>query len=74
MPPPTEESDQRMTEPNAINNTVDLSTYLQRKYERTFNEPWSALEERVLARHPEYVEFMLLWKPMEIKKWWQIWK
>lgn len=57
-----------------FNNSVDLPTYMQLKYERTFNEPWSALEERVLARHPEYREFMFVWEPAKTKKWWQIWK
>lgn len=55
---------------------LDLPDYLERKYEMMFQEPWSALEERVRARHPEFFamyDAMIAEERLE-KKWWQIWK
>lgn len=57
---------------------LDLPQYLERKYEATFQEPWSVLEYRVRARHPEFFALYDAMgdehKTQKTKKWWQIWK
>ena len=35
----------------------DISNAMKADYEKRFGEPWSALETRVLARHPEWKNF-----------------
>jgi hypothetical protein len=56
---------------------LDLPDYMERLYENMFDEPWAALEARVLARHPEYAIFKSINLEPELKpkkKWWQICK
>ena len=56
---------------------IDYGKYLEKRYEEISNEPWSELEKRVRARHPEFFK-MLDWleeiEQQEQRKWWQIWR
>lgn len=47
-------------EPDQGTHPDDIGADMERKYEETFGEPWSALESRVLARHPEYRNFLTI--------------
>lgn len=44
-------------EPVEETHPDDLQKQMEEEYERRFGEPWSALEERVLERHPEFRRF-----------------
>jgi hypothetical protein len=49
--------------------------YLKTKYEREIGEPWSELEKRVRARHPDFFEMYDALEPIsETKRWWEFWK
>ena len=53
---------------------LSITECMERKYERTFKEPWSELEDRVRTRHPELFEMLDtidLSKPH--RPWWQFW-
>lgn len=53
------------------------NSYIERKYEQDFGEPWSALEARVRARHPHVFALLDHLEENDMlpkKKWWQIWK
>lgn len=54
---------------------MDIGKWIERRYERDFDEPWSALESRVRARHPFVFELLdLCNQQIPPKKWWQFWK
>lgn len=52
---------------------LEWPEYFKRKYEYMFEEPWSALEERVKARHPELFETLIYVEEPQ-KMWWEFWK
>lgn len=59
-----------------MKEAVDLPTYMERQYERMFNEPWSELEKRVREQNKAFFEIYDNWPepPIETVRWWQFWK
>lgn len=62
--------------PQRAERPLDIGEYMERRYEQDMGEPWSALEARTRARHPELFVLLDSLKEEEVpkKKWWQIWK
>lgn len=47
---------------------------MEEYYERELGEPWSALEARTRARHPEFFRIYDALKDEEPRHWWEFWK
>lgn len=57
---------------------MNMTTYLEKRYERECGEPWSALEASVRSRHPELFAMLDVYEDQEDgdtnkRPWWRFW-